>query len=109
DLEFARLWVQSRAQRQADAPARLARELRAKGVGEADIKAALADFSAEPAVRETAEQAAGRKLRTLQGLDPAVARRRLAAHLSRRGFAADVILAVCRKHFPGSVGPDEEP
>lgn len=109
DLEFARTWVRSRALPRATAPARLARELRAKGIGEAEISAALMDCSAEPAIREVAEAAAARKLRTLQGLDPAVARRRLAAHLSRRGFAADLILALCREYFPGTTGPDEEP
>lgn len=109
DLDFAHLWVRSRALRQADAPVRLARALRAKGIGESDIRAALEDLSADATIRKTAEQAAGRKLRTLRGLDPAVARRRLAAHLSRRGFSADVILALCRKHFPGTVDPGEEP
>jgi regulatory protein len=109
DLEFARMWVRSRSLRQADAPARLARELRAKGIDEADIRAVLVDLSDESTVQETAEQAAGRKLRTLHGLDPAVASRRLAAHLLRRGFAADVILALCRKHFPGTADPDEAP
>lgn len=109
DLDFAHLWVRSRALRQADAPVRLARALRAKGIGESDIRTALEDLSADATIRKTAEQAAGRKLRTLRGLDPAVARRRLAAHLSRRGFSADVILALCRKHFPGTVDPGEEP
>lgn len=109
DLEFARTWVRSRALPRATAPARLARELRAKGIGEAEISAALMDCSAEPAIREVAAAAAARKLRTLQGLDPAVARRRLAAHLSRRGFTADLVLALCRKCFPGTRDPDEEP
>lgn len=109
DLDFARIWVRSRALRRAMAPSRLARELRAKGIGEAEISEALVDLSAEPTVREVAEVAAARKLRALHGLAPAIARRRLAAHLSRGGFAADVILALCRKCFPGTADPDEEP
>lgn len=109
DLDFARTWVRSRARPRATAPARLVRELRAKGIGEAEISAALVDCPAEPTVREVAEAAAARKLRTMQDLEAGVARRRLAAHLSRRGFAADLILALCRKYFPGTTGPDEEP
>jgi regulatory protein len=109
DLDFARTWVRSRALRQAVAPGRLAQELRAKGIGEGEISAALVDLTAEPAVREIAREAAARKVRTLQGLDPAIARRRLAAHLSRRGFEADVILALCREYFPGTSDPDDEP
>lgn len=109
DLDFARTWVRRRALRQAVAPGRLARELRTKGIGEAEIGAALVDLSAEPIVREVAREAAARKLRALQGLDPAIARRRLAAHLSRRGFDADVILALCHEYFPGTSNPDDEP
>jgi regulatory protein len=109
DLDFARTWARSRALRQAVAPGRLAQELKAKGIGEAEISAALVDFSAEPTVREVAREAAARKFRALQGLDPAIARRRLAAHLSRRGFESDVILALCREYFPGTSNPDDEP
>ena len=109
DLDFARMWVRSRSPRRADAPARLAREMRARGIAETDISAALVELSAGPSVLGIAEEAAGRKLRRLHGLDPDVARRRLAAHLSRRGFTTDVILALCRKHFPGTVDPVEEP
>jgi hypothetical protein len=31
---------------------------------------------------------------------PEVARRRLAAYLSRQGFSTEIVLALCWKHFP---------
>jgi len=109
DLDFARTWVRSRAVRPGLGPTRLARELRAKGIGEAEIGAALAEFPAERTLREVAEEVAARKLQTLQGLDPSIAYRRLAAHLTRRGFAWEIISAVCRKFFSGTADSDEEP
>ena len=100
DLEFARTWVRSVGLRRARGPARLAQELRAKGVGEAEIAAALSDLPADGSILDVAEEAAVRKLKGLRGMDPTVARRRLAAHLERQGFPADAILVVCREHFP---------
>jgi regulatory protein len=109
DLDFARMWVRSRAVRPGLGPARLARELRAKGIVEAEIDAALAESPVERTLHEVAEELAARKLRALQGLDPSIACRRLAAHLTRRGFAWEIISAVCRKFFSGTADPDEEP
>ena len=108
DLELARTWVRSRAVRPGLGPTRLAQELRAKGVGEPEIAAALAEFPAERTVDDVAEEVAARKLRTLRGLEPAVARRRLAAHLTRRGFASEITLLMCRKFFPGTADRDQE-
>ncbi len=78
----------------------MAQELRAKGLAEGDIAGALREAYTERGAREVAEAAAMRRLPALQGLPPDVARRRLAGYLSRRGFAAEIILALCRKHFP---------
>ncbi|MBI4842000.1 MAG: hypothetical protein HY803_13185, partial [candidate division NC10 bacterium] len=50
--------------------------------------------------RGGAEAAAIRELRDVQGVPPLVARRRLAAFLARRGFPAEIILALCQKHCP---------
>ncbi|HSB72093.1 MAG TPA: regulatory protein RecX [Candidatus Methylomirabilis sp.] len=107
DLEFARTWVRSAGLRRTRGPARQAQELRAKGVGETEIAAALADLPVEGTIREVAEAAAVRKLKGLRGVDPSVARRRLAAHLERQGFPADAILVVCREHFPGEAEDEE--
>ena len=51
---------------------------------------------------EAAAAAVRRKLPSLHGVPPSVARRRLAAFLERRGFSAEIILAVCRAQFRGA-------
>jgi regulatory protein len=100
DAEYARAWARSRARRLSLGPARLARELRARGVDPAHIAEALAESSAEDDPGSLAEAAAARRLKGLQDVPAEVARRRLAAYLARRGFAAGIILRVCRRHFP---------
>ncbi len=100
DAAFAEQWARARQERQGLGPARLARELKAKGVGEAEIAGALGSLRAERDVREVAAEAAARRLKGLRGLPPEVGRRRLAAYLERRGFSAEVILDLCRRHFP---------
>ena len=104
DADFARTWVTTRARRAALGPARLARELRAKGIAEADIALALRALADEWDTTEAARQAVRRKLPSLQGLSPGAARRRLAAYLERRGFSSEIILTMCRAQFAG----DEE-
>jgi regulatory protein len=108
DGEYARAWARSRAHRRSLGPTRLAKELRAKGIAEGDIAVALREAFTERGTREVAEAAVMRRLPALQGLPPDVARRRLAGYLSRRGFAAEIILALCRKHFPHGDDPPGE-
>lgn len=108
DADFARTWVSTRARRTATGPARLARELRAKGVAEAEIGAALRSLAEEWDVAEAAAAAVRRKLPSLRGVPPSVARRRLVAFLERRGFSAEIILAVCRTQFRGTEESSEE-
>jgi regulatory protein len=99
DADFARTWVAARAHRGAAAPARLARELRAKGVPDGAIAAALRSLEEEWDACVAADEAAKRKVKTLAGVPVDAARRRLAAYLERRGFARDVILATCRRYL----------
>lgn len=99
DAEFARTWVTARAHRVAVGPARLARELRAKGIPDGQIAAALRTLAEEWTPAEAAGEAVRRKLKALAGLPPAVARRRLAGYLERRGFSPEIIIAMCRRHI----------
>lgn len=109
DAEFARSWVRSRAERAGYGPSRLRRELRDKGIDEAEIAGALAELTAERDVRDLAAEAARRRLPALRGLASAVARRRMAGYLSRRGFGAEVILELCRRLFPADADdPDPQ-
>jgi regulatory protein len=107
DADLARTWVAARTRRSAMGPVRLARELRDKGIADAEIAAALRDSAEERDVAETAAAAVRRKLPSLHGLPPAVARRRLAAFLERRGFSAEIILAMCRSCFRAAEGSSE--
>jgi len=99
DAEFARAWVTARAHRVAVGPARLARELRAKGIPDGKIAAALRTLAEDWSPAEAAGEAVRRKLKALAGLPPAVARRRLAGYLERRGFSPEIIIAMCRRHI----------
>ncbi len=89
-------------------PMRLARELRARGIAEREIADAVDGAFADREMLEVAEAAVKRKLRGLHGLAPLVARRRLAAHLTRQGFSADIILALCRKYLPGADASEDD-
>jgi len=101
DAQYARAWAHARAHRRSVGPARLAQELRSKGIADAEISSALHEAFGEQDARQVAEAAALKKLKALRGLAPEVARRRLAAFLARQGFSADVVLALCQKHCPG--------
>ena len=106
DAEYARAWARARAHRRSVGPARLTRELRSKGIAEGVISDALREVFGQQDPGEIAEIAAMRKLKALQGLSPKVSRRRLGAFLTRQGFALDVVLALCRKHFPSVEDPE---
>lgn len=108
DAEYARAWAHAQAHRHSVGPARLARGLRSKGIAEAEISDALREAFGEQNAREVAARAAVRKLKTLQGLGPELARRRLGAFLTRRGFSVEIVLALCRKHFPSLAEPMDE-
>jgi regulatory protein len=98
DAGYARAWARSRAHRVG--PARLARELRARGISAADVAAVLGELAGERDLRHAASEAAARKLHALRGMAPAVIRRRLAAHLLRQGFTTDIVLDLLRECLP---------
>jgi regulatory protein len=107
DAEYARAWARARAHRRSWGPARLTRELQARGIPEREISGALREAFAERDAGQLAEAAALRKLPGLRALAPEAARRRLGAYLTRRGFALETVLALCRKHFPYGEEPDD--
>ena len=95
DASFARHFVETRGTRGYGA-ARLAADLRARGVGPGLISAALAGL--EPGRElERARAIAERRLPTLARVAPERAAGRLRDHLLRRGFAAGVVMRVVRE------------
>ena len=86
DLAFARHYVESRAAR-GQGPARLRRDLAARGVARAVVDSAVSAQRAEPADSLGAAAAlVQRRLKQVQGLPRDVQRRRLLGYLARRGF-----------------------
>ncbi len=93
DAAFATALVTTRVTVDRRGRGRIRQELRAKGIDEGLAAEALAQLSVEDET-EAAMAFAQRRLRTLNHVDPFVARRRLYQALARRGFRPAVIQQV---------------
>jgi regulatory protein len=95
DESFARQFARSKALGAGLSRRRLQQELARKGVTRAVADEAIGDVMASEDIDADAivDDVARRKLRTLRDAEPAVRRRRLYAHLARRGYDADAIRA----------------
>lgn len=91
DSKFASQWIESRIALRPMGTARLRSELVAKGVDRGIIDQTLSKYSPEFDEKTAALTLARKKMKSLLGLEPEVARRRLAGFLARRGFAAGTI------------------
>ena len=87
DAAFARFWVENRLRFRPRGRRGLRYELRQKGLDDALIEAALADYDELEAARRFAEG----EWRRLASQEEAVRRRRLGERLARRGFAYETI------------------
>ncbi|KQV69726.1 hypothetical protein ASC64_07795 [Nocardioides sp. Root122] len=96
DAAFARQWVESRHRSRGLAPRALKQELRRKGVGDDDAAEALEQID-EADQRDAARALVDKKLRSMRGLEPQVATRRLAGLLARKGYAAGLAFSVVRE------------
>jgi regulatory protein len=96
DGAFAEQWVESRHRSRGLAPRALAQELRRKGVGDEETRAALEQID-EDDQRAAARALVERKLRSMSGLDHQVATRRLAGLLARKGYGAGLAFSVVRE------------
>jgi regulatory protein len=96
DGAFARTWISQRgAGNRGLARRALAQELRRKGVDDETAREALDEI--DPDDEEAAARAlVRRKLRSMRGLDPQVATRRLVGMLARKGYAGGLAYAVVR-------------
>ena len=93
DRSFARSFVRSRVAGPGLGRRRLSQELARRGVERRLAEEAIDEVMQEEGVEPAAllERVARRKLRSLTTLDAVVQRRRLYAHLARRGYDADEI------------------
>lgn len=105
DASFAQQWVESRHRSRGLAPRALAQELRRKGVGDEETKAALEQID-ERDQRTAARALVDKKLRSMRGLDRQVATRRLAGLLARKGYGAGLAFSVVREALAEHGGED---
>ncbi|RYP83068.1 regulatory protein RecX [Nocardioides guangzhouensis] len=109
DEAFARSWIASR--RSVDsgggkglARRALAQELRRKGVADEVAREALDEIDPDDE-EAAARRLVRKKLRSMRGLEPVVATRRLAGMLARKGYPPGLAFAVVRDELDG-VGDD---
>lgn len=106
DEAFARAWVESRQRTRSLARTALAVELRRKGIDDETTKAVLAEV--DPGDEEAAARLlVQKKLRTLRGLDPQVATRRLVGMLARKGYAPGLAFSVVRQELGAEWASDD--
>jgi len=90
DLAFARFWVENRLRFRPRGRRGLWHELRQKGIDEATLEAALADYDEVEAARRFAEG----EWHRLASQPEALRRRRLSERLARRGFTYETIRCI---------------
>ena len=96
DVAYAGMLVRSQQAGRGLARRALARELRTKGVDDETAQATLDQIDPE-AERDRAAQLVAKKLRSMHGLEPLVQKRRLAGLLARKGYPAELSMAVIRE------------
>jgi regulatory protein len=96
DEAFAGMLVRSQQAGRGLARRALARELRTKGVDDETARATLESIDPEQE-RVRAEELVTKRLKTMHGLEAAVQTRRLAGMLARKGYPADLSMAVIRE------------
>jgi regulatory protein len=96
DAAFARAWVESRHYSKGLAGRALRDELRRRGVGDDDIKEAVATLGPDAEV-ETARRLVERKLASTKGQPTETRTRRLAGMLARKGYPAGLAFRIIRE------------
>jgi regulatory protein len=98
DAAFARIWIASRQPGKGLASRALAHELRRKGIDDEVAREALDEIDPDDE-REVARRLVQRKLRSMRGLAPEVATRRLVGMLARKGHGPGVAYAVVKEEL----------
>ena len=96
DQAYAGMLVRSQQAGRGLARRALARELRTKGVDDETARATLESINPDDE-RDRAAQLVTKRLRSMHGLEPVVQTRRLAGMLARKGYPADLAMAVIRE------------
>lgn len=96
DVVYAQEWVRSRHRSRGLAPSVLKRELVNKDIDIEVIDAALEQLTSDE-TRERAYELAAKKYRSLMSVDHAVAVRRIASLLQRKGYPPGVCFQVAKE------------
>lgn len=104
DARFAKAWVRDRLALRPRGMRRLRAELLAKGVSATVADEAIAALVPAGSEDGLALEQARSWLRRMGGLEPEVARRRLAGRLARRGYAPETIVRTLRTLLPSRQG-----
>lgn len=99
DARFAEAFARGRLMDRKLSRRRVLADLARRGVAREVAAVAVAAVVADEEIDESAavEAVARKKYRSLSGLDPHVARRRLTAFLARRGYDQDVVRAALKR------------
>ncbi len=106
DERMALRWGQARIESGQWGPFRLARELARRGVSEDLVEDVLRRLMVEREEASLARTAAARYLRGHPGVEGALAVRRLAGYLGRRGFSGEVIGRILREQVEHVGAPE---
>jgi len=96
DLEFAKIWTQSRQRQKKLSKRTIAQELRTKGVSQ-DIIDEVIDEVDEDLEYQMAFELAERKFRSCSHLDSEVVYRRVHSVLARKGFSHSITQQIMRE------------
>ena len=112
DARYAKQFARQRTEIRRQGKFRIARDLRARGVPDQHIEAALAESSVEHDEAALVRQRIERKLRSFRG---EVSEQKLASlyrSLLRAGFSADIVRrevkSITREDLPAADSPDSE-
>jgi regulatory protein len=97
DEKFARDWIENRRHFRPMGVIRLRQELRAKGIAQDIINAAVSKYQQGADEIPAALDLAQRKMKLYRNLDRETAKRRLAGFLARRGYGIEVVKKVLKK------------
>ena len=107
DVVYAQEWVRSRHRSRGLAPSVLKRELVNKDIDIEVIDAALEQLTSDE-TRERAYELAAKKYRSLMSVDHAVAVRRIASLLQRKGYPPGVCFQVAKETVGAEFDMDGE-
>jgi regulatory protein len=106
DLAFAKLWIGDRISLKPAGKSLIAGELRSKGIDDATIDEAFGGYEGLYDEYELALPLARKKIRTIRGVEPEKAKRKVFDFLLRRGFSRNTIWKVIKDNY--DYGPTEE-